>query len=182
MIILLFIISFALLAVFKTPWAWIGFVLLVLLKWRTWYRYNGRPWRKIHFNGMILFSGAVAKEQIRSNTNNEEFNIENAYIEMVNLFLQSGVIIFEDPKIFIDRQLEIFGSHQDQSSVVDYLIEKKEVDPIKALTSTVNYFSSQDLNDSYFKIRAIIAGIIECHYSSYDRGEYLLAIMTGDAR
>lgn len=170
-----------LLAIFVTPWALIGVIILALWKWRIWYRHNGRPWRYIHFNAMILFSAAVAREELNSSDIGEAFNIRNAYVDLIYSFSHIGIFISEDPNNFIDRQIKFIGSPEDQTFIVDYLTEKKKINHATAITAVTNFFSGVDLSDSYFMIRAIIAGIIQSQYSTLDRGEYMNAVMRGKA-
>ena len=175
------LIGFFLLAIFVTPWAWIGVLLLVLWKWRIWYRYNGRPWRKIHFNAMILASAASGKETATATMNNLRVDLRNVYVDMIRSFSQVGVHIGEDPEEFIDCQLAILGSPYDQECVINYLMKKKKINHSEAIKLSYRGFADQDLSENYFQIRAIIAGIIEKQYSSLDRGEYMYEVLMNNA-
>ena len=176
----LLIICF-LLAIFVTPWALIGVILLALWKWQIWYSYNGRPWRKIHFNAMIFFAAALGREQANSEHHNIEFNVMNAYVDMIESFGQIGIVIDEDPAIFATSQLIRFGSPDDQSDLIDYLADVKKVEHVKAIKAVFDYFKKVNLADRHFQIRAIIAGIIENQYTILDRAEYLNEVMMGNA-
>ena len=175
------LIACILIAIFINPWAWIAVLLLVLWKARIWYRYNGRPWRKIHFNAMIFFAAALGREQANSEHHNIEFNVMNAYVDMIESFGQIGIVIDEDPAIFATSQLIRFGSPDDQSDLIDYLADVKKVEHVKAIKAVFDYFKKVNLADPHFQIRAIIAGIIENQYTILDRAEYLNEVMMGNA-
>jgi len=177
----LLLIIFILIAIFLNPWAWLVVLLLALWKAQIWYRYNGRPWRKIHFNAMILFAAALGREKANSEHHNIEFNVMNSFVDMIKSLSQVGVVISEDPEIFAAAQLIKFGSSEDQSDLIDYLAVKKNIEHVKAIKAVHGYFDAVNLADSHFQIRAIIAGIIENQYTTQDRAEYINEVMMGNA-
>jgi hypothetical protein len=177
----LILIALVIVAIFVTPWAWIGVLLIALWKWRIWYRYNGRPWRKVHFNAMIYAAEALAHERLRELKGNE-FSYRNVCIEMVRSLKGLGFDVGENVEVFVDRQL---AEYQDpyfmEHLATGYIVRAKNISSQKANELIKNVCNQNDLNDNYFKLRAVVAGVVERVYSESDRGEYWYEVLNGKA-
>lgn len=182
MIASILLIAFVLIAIFQSPWAWIGVVLVVMWKWRIWYRYNGRPWRRIHFNAMIYASAAVAREQMRSAQNQEAFNFRNMYIDTVKSMGDIGFHIDGDAGEFVDRQLSSLGEDYDENLMIEYLVEKRGLSFGVAYEKALAMKSAFESDaDAYLNLRVVIAGLIEGFYTPMDRGEYWFEVLSNNA-
>lgn len=71
---------------FAHSWWWLSVVILLsLFKLRNWYYHKSKPWRRIHFPAMLLYATAAGTESADAQTNNREFEIRNALINLVLL-------------------------------------------------------------------------------------------------
>lgn len=177
----LVLIALVVVAIFVTPLAWLGVLLIALWKWRIWYRYNGRPWRKVHFNAMIFAAEASAHEQLRALEGNQ-YSFRNICIEMVKSLARIGFDVGVDIEVFVDRQLAVYQDpYFMEHLVVGYMVREKNISSQKASELIRNACNQSDLNDTYFKLRAVVAGVVESVYSEKDRGEYWFEVLNGKA-
>jgi hypothetical protein len=181
MIASILLITFLLTAVYQSPWAWIGVALVVLWKWRKWYRYNGRPWRKVHFNAMIFAAAALAREQIRSKQSNQEFDFKKMYEDILNCLGGIGFTISGDVGIFIENCLNGEFLEDNKALALQYMVYKKNINAADALGRINNLYVKIDLNDNYFKLRSLVAGVIQSQYTLDDKGEYWFEVLNNNA-
>ena len=178
------LIALLLAAIFLTPWAWIGVVLISLWKWRIWYRYNGRPWRKVHFNAMIFASAAVAREKARSTSCGEPFNQQKMYEEILISLGTIGFVTPQEHKYLIDTCLLGIEQKDDESSAMSYMVDIKKMSFSDALENTLNLKKAIELSpqgENYLKLRALIASVIEDQYSLKDKNEYWFEVFSNRA-
>jgi hypothetical protein len=175
------LIAFILTAIFQFPWAWIGVVLVVIWKWRKWYRYNGRPWRKVHFNAMIFAAAAIAREQLRSKHSSDEFDFKKMYADILNSLGGIGFTLPGDADNFIENCLNGKYLEDNKALALQYMVYQKKMDPTDALGRINNLYEKIDLNDNFFRLRSLVAGVIHSQYSLDDKGEYWFEVMNNNA-
>lgn len=169
-------------ALLINPWAWLVVALAVLWQWRIWQRYRSRPWRKIHFRAMLYGQAAMAKEERRANLHQQPFHYPRVYQDMLQSLAADGISSAHDPQEFIAKQLAWFESEQkSQHVVLDYLLRKQDIHHVDALEKILQMYAKHQFSHNYFKIRAIIAGLIAERYSQDDKAEYWFEVLNNNA-
>jgi len=164
---------------FFYPWCWIAAALVGFWKARLWYRYSGRPWRRIHYPMMLAYASAAGLEQGEAQKQGREFNLHNALRNLIRIPLPH----WDDTLIdrFIARELERIEIFSDRDLLIGYVKKKKGYSDIKleafALLAQRHFVAP----DNGLIVRMIIAGLIEGKYGESARGEYIFAVLTGRA-
>jgi hypothetical protein len=170
-------------ALLINAWAWLGVILAALWQWRIWQRYYSRPWRRIHFTAMLLGQVAMAKEEQRANLHQQPFNYNRVYRELIqSLATQAGIVSKQEPQELIDKQLAWLESEQkSQYLVLDYLLRTQGIQHVDALEQILQMYAKHQFSHNYFKLRAIIAGLIEERYTLNDKAEYWFEVLNNNA-
>jgi hypothetical protein len=61
------------------------------------------------------------------------------------------------------------------------MVYKKKMDASDALDRMNNLYAKIDLNDNYFKLRSLVAGVIQSQYTLDDKGEYWFEVVNNNA-
>lgn len=153
------------------------FILAVLVN--TWVMKNSRPWRKIHYKAMRLYSGALGTEMSISESEKREFDIINTYRLLLASFgYKSSQMIFTN---MISRNLPgnvVFSAHQYMDSVGKN--KNLSSDEIDATLESL-FYKIQQSSERYLQVRLLISEIIEDKYGRSHRNEYLFFVLTGNA-
>jgi len=174
------IIILLLLSTLVSPWFWILVLLLGVWKAGQIYFYKGRPWRRIHYPMMRLYSKVAGMETAHSTRENREFEIDRALFQLLRTMKPN----WSDEYIhqYIDDCKIKCEEFSDKSLLTDFLQKKypsaKKDDITKLLEKSREFFNS---SDNGIIIRMAIAGIIEEKYGLKHRAEYLVAVMDGNA-
>jgi hypothetical protein len=171
------------LALLINPWAWLGVIFASLWQWRIWQRYYSRPWRRVHFPAMLQGQVAMAKEEQRANLHQQPFNYNRVYRKLIqSLASQEGIVSKQDPKELIDKQLAWLESEQkSQYLMLDYLLRTQGIQHVDALEQILQMYAKHQFSHNYFKLRAIIAGLIEECYGLDDKTEYWFEVLNNNA-
>ena len=168
------LISFAL-TYYVSLWFSIFLVFFVINQIYRWYRYNGRPWRKIHYKGMLLAAAAAGYTNGQSH--------ENMLIKLASLLRESGIPFDISDEKILTREIDRVKKLYDKASVKKYMILNKGSDPVKLDPLLDEAFKKIYTTDNKsLMIRMIIASAIETFYSSNDRAEYVYEVITNNAK
>lgn len=168
------------LSIFISSWFWIPFTILGIWKAGRIYFYKGRPWRRIHYPMMRLYSKTAGMEAGRSEKENREFEVDRALFQLIKNMKQSWSNekiqnYLEDCKIQCDE-------FSDQKLIIDYLQRKHPSTPKENLDTLLEKNRSFfDSSDRGVLVRMVIAGMIEEKYGIEHRAEYLVEVMRGKA-
>lgn len=168
------LISFAL-TYYVSLWFSIFLVFFVINQIYRWYRYNGRPWRKIHYKGMLLAAAAAGYTNGQSH--------ENMLIKLASLLRGSAIPFDISDEEIVAREFDRVKKLYDKPLVKKYMISHKNSDPIKLdplLDEAFNKIYTVD--NKFLMVRIIIASAIEAFYSPDDRAEYVYEVITNNAK
>ncbi len=183
MFLWLMVLLFAYLSFYVSAWFLVGFCFFCSLKTFGWYRYNGRPWRKVHYKAMLLYSMAAGREAANCKAVGREFNLRNTLIEFVKLAKENGFLLSQDATKVVDLEFNRVRKFYDRALIKEHIISKiknksisndvaeKFLDAIKSGLST---------EDKSLMVRMIIASMIESRYSAADRSEYVYEMFSGN--
>jgi hypothetical protein len=168
------LISFAL-TYYISLWFSIFLVFFVINQIYRWYRYNGRPWRKIHYKGMLLAAAAAGYTNGQSQ--------ENMLIKLASLLRGSAIPFDISDEEIVAREFDRVKKLYDKASVKKYMILNKGSDPVKLDPLLDEAFKKIYTTDNKpLMIRMIIASAIEAFYSPDDRAEYVYEVITNNAK
>lgn len=174
------IIILILLSIFISFWFWIPFTVLGIWKAGQIYFYKGRPWRRIHYPLMRLYSRTAGMETGLSEKENREFDIDRALFNLIQNIKPSWSNekihqYLTDCKVRCDEL-------SDKKLIFDYLQKKNPSAPKDKINHLLEknrgFFNS---SDNGVLVRMAIAGIIEEKYGIEHRTEYLVEVMSGRA-
>jgi len=176
---LLFIFVF--LSVFYSYWFLIVVAILGLWKTLQFWFYKSRPWRRIHYPAMRLYSSIAGYEAGEAENENRMFNFKNA----LSNFIRALRPDWESDNIesFIDTEFERSKNFEDRKLIKKHILTKKRKISESQIDNNFDEFLSKiDPLDRAWMVRMIIAGIIEDQYGQDDRGEYLYEVIVGNAK
>lgn len=190
MFLWLIVILFGYLTITESYWFAIGLIFFSLLKAYSWHRYNGRPWRKIHYKAMITYSAAAGQEMGMAKSKNVDFNLRNSLIAFTEMLSIEGLLPIGSPEKIVDREFDRINKFKDKPLIKEHCIKvifknsslEKAVD-IDLMTEKILNEMQLGIKENYnsLMVRLIIAAAIENFYSPADRGEYLYACFNGKA-
>ncbi len=175
------LIIFVFISVFYSYWFLIAVALLGLWKASQFWFYKSRPWRRIHYPAMRLYSNVSGHEAGKAESENRKFDFKNA----LSNFTRALRPDWESDNIesFIDREIERSKKFEDRKLIKKHVLTKKKNTSESQIDNALDEFSSIiDPLDRTWMVRMIIAGIIEDQYGQDDRGEYLYEVMVGKAK
>lgn len=130
---------------------------------------------------MIFAAAALAREQMRSKQSNQDFDFKKMYEDILNALGGIGFTIPGDSGIFIENCLNGKYLEDNKALALQYMVYTKKMDASEALGRINNLYAKIDLNDNYFKLRALVAGVIQSQYTLDDKGEYWFEVMNNNA-
>ena len=189
MFLWLMVLLFAYLTLEISYWFGIGLIFFSALKAYGWHRSNGRPWRKIHYKAMIVYSAAAGREMAMAQAKNVDFNLRNALIQFTEMLSIKGLLPIGYPEKIVDREFDRIERFKDRPLIKEHFIKvvfknspiEKLVDIDVMIENFLNEMQS-DIKENYnsLMVKLIIAAAIENTYSSSDRGEYLYEYFMGN--
>lgn len=175
------LIIFIFVSISYSYWFLIAATILVLWRISQFWFCKSRPWRRIHYPAMRLYSRSAGYGFGQSIGENREFDFKNALIN----FLSSVKPEWSSDMIesFINREIERSQNYEDWKLIKTHVLSKKKKTSEQQIDKALDEFKSKiDPLDRAWLVRMIIAGIIEHQYSQKDRGEYLYEVMVGNAK
>jgi hypothetical protein len=172
----LLFLGFTLVAVFVNAWWAIGSFILIVWKAHCWFRYNSRPWRRIHFPMMMLFASAIGRENARAAMENREYLVENALSDLIKSVYPQWTL----PQIegFIIAEFTKHENFTDADLIRQYILLKNPKVTQEGIEKVIDFMRQHYNNfDNALKVRMIIAGVIEDKYGPDQRGEYMFEII-----
>ena len=134
------------------------------------YTYNGSPWRKAHFRGMLLYSFAAGKETNLAKIENRSFNILNPIKEMA--LIMCGKSKEDNVSAMIDELREEQGRYY----VSLFIANANTVFPKMNETTITNIV--QILEEMKFSPQSVICNIVENTHGGEEAAKYILALIT----
>ncbi len=137
------------------------------------YTYNGSPWRRVHFRGMLLYAAAFGKEMALSQAEGRTYNVVNACRDMA-LFMCGP-----EKEIFVNAMIEELVEEKGDyfvrllESYHAMVFPKATDEQISSIIETVRKID--------FGHQLVIGNIIENTYGGKEAARYVLAILTGRA-
>jgi hypothetical protein len=147
-------------------------LLAVWLSYK-YYTYNGSPWRKTHFRGMLLYSAAAGKEANLAKIENRSFNVLNPVKEMA--LLMCGKSKEDNVSAMIDDLRKEQGGYY----VSLFISNASSVFPKMNETTITNIV--QALEEMKFSPQSVICNIVENTYGGKEATKYILALITKKA-
>jgi hypothetical protein len=152
-----------------------------------WYRYNGRPWRKVHYKALAIWAGCLAKHNVLvyktdgSPEFNENFDARGALESLIKNLVAIKLYECKDPKYIVEREFSRVTSFYDKPHLIEYLVKTKKHSLVDAC-SLVDLISEElNIKNNSLMVSMIIASVIEAKYSLADRSEYLIEVFGGRA-
>jgi hypothetical protein len=188
MFLWLMVILFGYLTLEVSYWFAIGLIFFSLLKAYSWYRYNGRPWRKIHYKSMVIYAEAAGREMAMAKAKNVEFNLRKALISFTEMLSIKGFLPLASPEKIVEREFDRIENFKDRSLIKEHCIKVvfknsslENLEGIDVMTEKILNEMQSGIKENYNSliVRLIIAAAIENIYSSADRGEYLYEYFNG---
>ena len=161
---------------------WWGIVLAVMLFWQAsqWHRYKSRPWRRIHFPAMVLWSGAAGLETSAAQKEGREYNPDIALQHFAKAL--NSQLSVEDSKRFVEKTFAEYKDLQFENVIRNKLVlSSAKVSPIdaeKVIAHVAVQFKNPELG---LRARLIIAEAIKADAGEEEYIEYLRAILTHKA-
>ncbi len=160
---------------FTGPISWISSVLLTFVTcymlYQIW-KYNGSPWRRIHFRAMLLYAHAAGIESYLAEREKRSFQTGNACQSLANYYIVDEVDAYSTISI-----LDMFGGKH----VADALINHK-----RELFPQINEELFKDMINHLYSLKLcpqiVIAKIIDQTYGEKETAKYAYALLTGDAK
>jgi hypothetical protein len=130
---------------------------------------------------MIFAAAAVAREEMRSKNSNQEFDFRKMYEDTLNSLGGIGFTMSGDTDIFIENCLNGEYLEDNKALALQYMVYKKKMDAADALDRMNNLYGKIEFNNNYFKLRSLVAGVIQSQYTLDDKGEYWFEVMNNNA-
>ncbi len=137
------------------------------------YTYNGSPWRRLHFRGMLLYAECVGKEAGRARIEGRTFNLMNVCRDMA--LLMCGI----EKELFVRAMIEELvkekGDYFAQlvESYRAMVLPKAMDEQISNIVETVRKID--------FCPQLVIGNIIENTYGGEEAARYVVAVVTRQA-
>jgi hypothetical protein len=167
----------------------IGLIFIGALKAYVWYRHGRRPWQKIHYKAMKIYSATAGREMALAKEKNVEFNLRNNLISFTEILSIKGFLPIDLPEKIVDREFDRIEGFKDRPLIKEHLskvvFKNSSVGKLIDINiMTENFLDEMQLvikeNYNSFMVRLIIAATIETLYSTADRAEYLYEYFNGD--
>lgn len=173
----IFLTLIIVLSSFANGWVlWFYMIILalffVLVIYRV-YRWNGSPWRRIHFRGMLVFSSLAGKESAESRIENREYDIKIPIYRMLHIMsYKHGKELAEE----IYDDIEVNGS-----DIYYHILDKH----IRGLRPDLSDFDIimllHEASKSAISPYLALACLIEKKYGSMEAAKYVLALINKEA-
>ena len=174
---LLLFLLFLVMAIVFGGVARIVFIVLTVFS-GTWlgykfYTYNGSPWRRLHFRGMLLYAECAGKEIGQSGIEGRTFNLINACRDMALLMCGNEKELFV--RAMIEELVKEKGDYfaQLMESYHTMVLPKATAEQVSNIIETVRKID--------FCPQLVIGNIIENTYGSEEAARYAVAVVTRQA-
>ncbi len=137
------------------------------------YTYNGSPWRRVHFRGMLVYAMVAGEEHKRSQIEGRPFNIVNACRDMALL------ICGREKEIFVNAMIEELMKEKG-----DYFARLLESNIGKILPKVTDDQKSCIIENARkidFGPELVMGNIIENTYGPAEAARYVVAVLTRQA-
>lgn len=154
----------------------VSIILTVL--WTIWlcfkvYHWNGKPWRRVHFRAMRLFSRAAGIETAEAKLQGREYDIVRACKILLSM-------ISDNDKDVNDEIVD--GLYYMQGKYFSWLVRQSRKIVFSHLSDeNLELVCDQIEQDLKFGPPLVIAKLIEDRYGAHEASRYVLAISEGKA-
>ncbi len=162
-------------------WLWVC-IPVALWKAATLWIFYGRPWSRIHYPAMRMYSRVSLIEFATSQSRGEEFDVTRAVsslVQMIHPEWSEGQVA-----TFVDRELERYRTKADREPVELRLRQRSNRRPPEEIASDLDtllpILYEKDRNTMI--VRLAIAGLVEQEYGVDQRAEYVDAVFAGRAK
>jgi len=168
-------------SIFYSYWFLMIVALLGIWKVSRFWFYESKPWRRIHYPAIKLYSSIAGSEVAKAEMENIGFNFNHVLFS----FIVSLRPDWDSNEVmsFIDREITRSKDFEDRGLIKKYFLEKnRNVSESQIDNALDEFWSKIDPPNRAWVIRVIVAGIIENQYGEKARGEYLYEVMVGNAK
>ncbi len=161
-------------------WLWVC-IPVALGKAASLWIFYGRPWSRIHYPAMRMYSRAGFMEWGMSQARGEEFEASRAATTLVRMIHPE----WSEPQVatLVARELDRYRTLADRELIEPLLQQRFGRSKPKELAAFLDILPKlyeQDRNMMIVKL--VIAGLIEQEYGVDQRAEYLVAVVSGRAK
>ncbi|TMW71162.1 hypothetical protein [Alteribacter natronophilus] len=152
---------------------WFLFLIWSFILIARFYNFNGKPWRRVHFRGMRLYSGALGKEYSKSKEEDREISIFNC-CKLFAANLGGG-----HPEKYESYVMEL---DETKGTYFASIVEKTRNDVFEDLSNqSVEELCEHLRINTKLGPHIILAKIIEEKYGVHEVGQYIAAILKKEA-